>query len=372
MVRKKATQKKRKAAKKKAAPKKKAVKRKAAKKKAAPKKKAVKRKAAKKKAAPKKKAVKRKAAKKKAAPKKKAVKRKAAKKKAAPKKKAVKRKAAKKKAAPKKKAAKKKAGGRIGPRKGQAGARRKKSVAGAAHAKKDRAAARRVSTHETTTTQVPADSPATSAATDTAERLTETRTRRPDVEYGRGGGDEQVTVGIDTHPLKPAEQVERLTAEEQSRLDEILNRYDRSDASLLAILQDIQTVNNYLPRPWMEALCSELGIPRTRLYRLATFFKSLSLEPRGKYICQVCIGTTCHVRGAQRLVDKIELELDLEAGETSEDMLWTMETVGCVGACALGPLVVINGEYHGNLTGDKLGRLIKRIKKAEGKAQDKD
>lgn len=156
------------------------------------------------------------------------------------------------------------------------------------------------------------------------------------------------------------------------QLENILGRHNYQDSELLAILQDIQDEENWLPRETLETVASRLDVPMTRVYRLATFFKSLSLEPRGKYICQVCIGTTCHVRGAQRLVDKIELELDLEAGETSEDMLWTMETVGCVGACALGPLVVINGEYHGNLTGDKLGRLIKRIKKAEGKAQDKD
>jgi NADH-quinone oxidoreductase subunit E len=90
----------------------------------------------------------------------------------------------------------------------------------------------------------------------------------------------------------------------------------------------------------------------------------------------VCIGTTCHVRGAPRLVDKIELEMKVKAGETTEDMLFTMETVGCVGACALGPLVVLDKQYHGNLTVEGLGKIIKKIKRDAGvgavEADDED
>jgi len=163
-----------------------------------------------------------------------------------------------------------------------------------------------------------------------------------------------------------------LDAKERAQLDGILDRYDRSDAALLAILQDIQDINNYLPRGWVEALATDLKIPRTRIYRLATFFKSLSLEPRGKHICQVCIGTTCHVRGAPKLVDKIELEMKVKAGETTEDMLFTMETVGCVGACALGPLVVLDKEYHGNLTVEGLGKILKKVKKERKSDKDAD
>ena len=156
------------------------------------------------------------------------------------------------------------------------------------------------------------------------------------------------------------------------QLENILGKHNYQSSELLSILQDIQDEENWLPREELETVAKRLDIPMTRVYRLSTFFKSLSLEPRGKYICQVCIGTTCHVRGAPRLVDKIELELDLKQGQTGEDMMFTVETVGCVGACALGPLVVINGDYHGNLTAEKLGRELRRIQKSEGKTVDDD
>ena len=147
------------------------------------------------------------------------------------------------------------------------------------------------------------------------------------------------------------------------QLDGILSRHDYSDANLLSILQDIQDEENWLPRDALEEVGRKLEIPFTRIYRLATFFKSLSLEPRGKHICQVCIGTTCHVRGAPKLVDKIELDMEVKAGETTEDMLFTMETVGCVGACALGPLVVLDKEYHGHLTVEGLSKILRKLKK---------
>jgi NADH-quinone oxidoreductase subunit E len=144
------------------------------------------------------------------------------------------------------------------------------------------------------------------------------------------------------------------------RLDEILDRNGRSDRALLAILQDIQEEERWLPQDVLGDVATRLEVPLTRVYKLATFFKSLSLEPRGKNICQVCIGTTCHVRGAPKLVDKLELELGISPGQTTEDMLFTVETVGCVGACALGPLVVIEGDYHSNMTPDRLGKIIRK------------
>jgi NADH-quinone oxidoreductase subunit E len=145
-----------------------------------------------------------------------------------------------------------------------------------------------------------------------------------------------------------------------SKLEEILSRYGKDRTALLAMLQDIQEENNYLPRDWLEELCAELGIPMTKVYRVASFFKALSLEPRGKHILQVCVGTTCHVRGAPKLVDKIERDYGLKPGETTRDMKLTLETVGCVGACALGPLIVLDGTYYGHTTTDKLGKTMKK------------
>ncbi len=141
----------------------------------------------------------------------------------------------------------------------------------------------------------------------------------------------------------------------------ILDRYERKPSELLQILQDVQGVERWLAPESLEQVAAGLGVPLAKVYRLASFFKSLSLSPRGEHVCQVCIGTTCHVRGAPRLVDKVELELGIKEGETTADMAFTLETVGCVGACALGPLVVIDGEYHGNMTTNELGKALSSL-----------
>ena len=150
------------------------------------------------------------------------------------------------------------------------------------------------------------------------------------------------------------------------KLDAILARYDRDPTLVLSMLQDIQAVHNYIPRDWIEAMAGELHLSLTHLYRIATFFKALSLEPRGKHICTVCVGTTCHVRGAPKLIDKIERDFSIKSGETTKDMLLTLESVGCVGACALGPLVVFDGKYHGHMTTESMGKLLKKLTKDKG------
>ena len=167
--------------------------------------------------------------------------------------------------------------------------------------------------------------------------------------------------GVPGLPLKPKEEVSPLGKEDAAKLDEILARYGRDPVYILSMLQDIQDVRNYVPRAYIEGIARELGIPRTRIYRIATFFKALSLTPRGRHICTVCVGTTCHVRGAPKLIDKVERDLGIKAGETTKDMAVTLESVGCVGACALGPLVVLDGKYHGHMTTEKLGKLLKTM-----------
>jgi NADH-quinone oxidoreductase subunit E len=150
------------------------------------------------------------------------------------------------------------------------------------------------------------------------------------------------------------------------KLNAILDKYQRQPASILAILQDIQDQENYLPKDTVKQVAQELSVPLARIYALATFFSSFSLEPRGKHICTVCMGTACHVRGAPRLVEHIEREFDVPAGQTTPDMQLTLETVNCVGACALGPLVILDGEYHGNMNPAKLDRVFRPLKKKEG------
>jgi len=144
-------------------------------------------------------------------------------------------------------------------------------------------------------------------------------------------------------------------------IDPILEKHQYDPGMLVGILQDVQKVFNYLPRESIFAVSHRLGIPLSRVYSVASFFKAFSLEPRGRHILQVCMGTACHVRGASRILDKVESETGITAGQTSEDMKYTLETVGCVGACALGPLVVVNGDFAGNLTVDMINPILEAL-----------
>jgi NADH-quinone oxidoreductase subunit E len=107
-----------------------------------------------------------------------------------------------------------------------------------------------------------------------------------------------------------------------------------------------------------------MGIPIAKIYSLASFYRAFSLEPRGKYLVHLCLGTACHVRGAVRILGTIERTLGIQAGETDANLEFTLETVNCLGACALGPVVVVNGEYHGQMTSAKVTRLLKRLRKS--------
>ena len=151
-----------------------------------------------------------------------------------------------------------------------------------------------------------------------------------------------------------------------TKVDAIIDHYNGDATSLLAIMQDVQDEANYLPREAVNHIADKLDVPIARIYSMATFFESFHLEPRGKHICTVCMGTACHVRGAQRLVEQLERDLDVKSGNTTKDLMFTVEEVNCVGACALGPLVIIDGEYHGNVTSNKLTKVVKKLKTEEG------
>ncbi len=154
---------------------------------------------------------------------------------------------------------------------------------------------------------------------------------------------------------------------EMNKIDAIIDRYNKAPSALLAIMQDVQDQERYLPREAMDRIAQQLSVPIARVYQMATFFESFHLEPRGKHICTVCMGTACHVRGATRLVEALERDLEIASGETTKDLQFTIEEVNCVGACALGPLVIIDGEYHGTMTSGRLGKLVKKMKKASAK-----
>jgi len=145
----------------------------------------------------------------------------------------------------------------------------------------------------------------------------------------------------------------------QQRVESILDKYQHDQGLLVSILHAVQSEFYYLPEDTLEAVSRGLGIPLTQVYSVATFFKAFSLKPRGRHLINVCLGTACHVRGAVKVLEKMERELKILPGETTQDLKFTLETVNCVGACALGPIVTIDGKYHGQMTIDKVDSVLK-------------
>lgn len=156
-------------------------------------------------------------------------------------------------------------------------------------------------------------------------------------------------------------------------INRILKKYDYEQSSIVGILQDLQEEENYLPEKALEHISERLSMPLARIYRLATFYNAFSLTPRGKYLVNVCLGTACHVRGASMVLDKIKLDLGIDVGGMTEDRLFSLETVNCVGACALGPVVIIGDEYHGQMTPAKVEVAIKKYRETlQGNKDEKD
>ena len=143
---------------------------------------------------------------------------------------------------------------------------------------------------------------------------------------------------------------------------QIVKKHKGDKIALITILQDIQEAFNYLPKEALTAAGRALGIPASRVYEVATFYNAFSLKPRGEHIVKICMGTACHVRGASAIQDKMERTIGIKPGETSADNKFTLETVNCVGACALGPIVVIDTEYHGQMTMAKVEKIIGKLK----------
>ena len=149
----------------------------------------------------------------------------------------------------------------------------------------------------------------------------------------------------------------------QAQVKQIISKYDNDKSFLIPILQDVQKELNYLPKEALEAVGTELELPISHIYEVATFYKAFSLTPRGKHQLSLCLGTACHVRGAHLIGDHIERTLDIKAGDTTPDLEYTYETVNCVGACALGPILVVDEEYQGNMSIAKTNKLFKKLGK---------
>jgi NADH-quinone oxidoreductase subunit E len=143
------------------------------------------------------------------------------------------------------------------------------------------------------------------------------------------------------------------------KVEAILGKYDRNKRFLVSILQDIQREYYYLPQEILVDVSEALNLPLSQIFSVATFFKAFSLKPRGRHLVNVCVGTACHVRGATRVLDSIEREINIEPGETDADLKFSLEAVNCLGCCALGPVMVVDGEYHGKLSTAKVVEILK-------------
>ena len=146
------------------------------------------------------------------------------------------------------------------------------------------------------------------------------------------------------------------------KVNTIIDRYKDNASALISILQDVQDEYNYLPEEALREVAKALNTPLIDIYSVATFYKSFSLTPRGRHLVTVCLGTACHVRGGRRILGEIVKKLNIGPGETTEDRLFTLETVNCLGCCAIGPIVVVDGEYYGEMTSRKIDPILEKYR----------
>jgi len=147
----------------------------------------------------------------------------------------------------------------------------------------------------------------------------------------------------------------------EKKVEEIIDAYEGSSDSLISILQDIQAEYRYLPEEAMRLVAEKMTLPLIQIYGVATFFRAFSLEPQGRHVLSVCTGTACHVRGAAAVLDEVQREIGIGPGSTTDDMQFSLETVNCLGACALGPILVVDGKYHGQMVAGKISKVLEKI-----------
>ena len=143
-----------------------------------------------------------------------------------------------------------------------------------------------------------------------------------------------------------------------AKIDQIINKHNADAGSLIQILLDIQSENNWLPKEALTRISETLDVPMSRIRHITTFYKTFSLVPKGRHEIHVCTGTACHVRGAENVLEAVETVTGVKAGETDPELNYSVETVGCIGCCALGPVVVVDGEYHGNIAPAQIADIL--------------
>jgi NADH-quinone oxidoreductase subunit E len=147
---------------------------------------------------------------------------------------------------------------------------------------------------------------------------------------------------------------------DNKKIDQIIDKHQGAANSLIQILLEIQKENRWLPKEVLEKVSKRLQVPLSRIQHIVTFYKAFSLVPRGRHEIHVCMGTACHVRGAPRVLDTVQDLTGIKPGETGEDLKFTLETVNCLGCCALGPVVEVDGKHHGKVAPAEIGDVLKK------------
>ena len=146
---------------------------------------------------------------------------------------------------------------------------------------------------------------------------------------------------------------------ERERVDQIIEKYGKDPSYLIQVLLDIQSENNWLPGEVLQRVAGQLDVPLTRVQHIATFYKAFSLVPKGRHNVHICMGTACHVRGAARVLDTVQDVTGIKPGETDLDLKFSLETVNCLGCCALGPVMEVDGKAHGKMTPGQSAEVLK-------------
>jgi NADH-quinone oxidoreductase subunit E len=142
------------------------------------------------------------------------------------------------------------------------------------------------------------------------------------------------------------------------KLENVLTKYKGEKGMLIQALLEVQREFNWIPDDSITTIAETLDVPQSRIYRIASYYKAMSLKPRGRHVVRVCLGTACHVRGGERIIDRVQEVLGISEGGTTPDMKFTLERVNCLGCCALGPVMLVDGVYHGKVDAGKVSNLL--------------
>ncbi len=185
--------------------------------------------------------------------------------------------------------------------------------------------------------------------------------------YAKGLDDPYISLELDTLMADaierfPQDKERALTrlAQELHQVDDIINKYHGDKEDLIQILLDVNTLYHWLPKSALVWVSVRLKVPLTQIYHISSFYKAFSLVPQGRHLIQVCLGTACHVRGGERIIDRVRTVLGVSEGETTHDLRFTLEPVNCLGCCSLGPVMVVDGQYYGKMELDKVSDVLNK------------